>query len=91
MSCNQPNKLFHHKTNMATLFSCHTEGTQDHYLHFANYLKKEPIYSVFKDKIVILNLKTSNWMNYMQTFVCTKILTLALFLNDKFNQGNISC
>jgi len=73
------------------MFSYHTEGTQDHYLHVENYLKKEPIYSVFEDKIVVLNLKTSNWMNYMQTPVCTKMLILALFLNDKFNRGNISC
>lgn len=73
MSCNQPNKLFHHKTKMATLFSCHTEGTQGHYLHNENYLKKETIYSVFKDTVAVLNLKTSSsWMNYMQTFVCTK-------------------
>ena len=60
-------------------------------MHTENYLKKEPTYSVFKYKIAVLNLKTSNWMNYIQTSVYTKMLTLALFLNDKFNQGKISC
>jgi hypothetical protein len=70
MSCNQPNKLFHHKTNMAKLFSCHTEGTQDHYLHIENYLTKEPIYSVFKDTVVVLNLKTSIKLDELYANIC---------------------
>lgn len=70
-SCDQPNKLFHHKTNMATLFSCHTEGTKDHYLHIENYLKKEPICSVCKDMVVVLNLKTSIKLDELYANICT--------------------
>jgi hypothetical protein len=71
MSCNLPNKLFHHETNTATLFSSHTEGTQDHYLHIENYLKKEPKYSVFKDTVGVLNLKTSIKLDELYANICT--------------------
>jgi hypothetical protein len=70
-----------------TTFSCHTEGKLYHYLDAGNYLKKKQTFSDFKEFAVVLNLKTYFTLNELYEEFCVTKATLALFLNDRYEQN----
>jgi hypothetical protein len=64
---------------MAITFSCKSEGRLYPFLHTGNYLKKEPVYSDFKEAVVVLTVKASFNLNEMCEDFCIIKPKLVLF------------